>query len=472
MASVERVEDDATAAQDDGLLFNPRTYDGAGLDPESRRIMLATIDFFESRGKATLKEHDHERRWYSDFLEFVARERVFATLLTPAAEANGDADKRWDTARICALQRDHRLLRPPLLVHLAGLDPRPGADLAERQRRGQAARRHAARRRLDLRLRPLRAGARRRHLLDRHGPHPRRRRLQRQRRQVLHRQREQGGHGVGLRPPRRHRRARGLRLLRRRQPAPQLQADQERRQLAVVRQQLRARGLPGAGRGRPAHRPRGLRRRAEHRQRRQVQPRLRLHRDLRARLLRGDHPRRRARPVRHAGHRLPARPPGVRRRLRPPGRDEAVRRPRDRLHALRQPRGPPLPALQPDHQDEGDDRGRARDRPDLGRGRRQGVREGHVLRDGRARHPRAAEARGHGPREHGAGPEVHGRLPVRPGRVRRRAQARRRRRRRVPLPPGPGPRARARSASTTGAPSTRTSPTSRTSPASPSRPTR
>jgi acyl-CoA dehydrogenase len=84
------------------VLFNPRTYDGAGLDPESRRIMLATIEFFESRGKATLKEHDHERRWYSDFLEFVARERVFATLLTPAAEADGDADKRWDTARICA----------------------------------------------------------------------------------------------------------------------------------------------------------------------------------------------------------------------------------------------------------------------------------------------------------------------------------------------------------------------------------
>jgi acyl-CoA dehydrogenase len=64
--------------------------------------MLATIEFFESRGKATLKEHDHERRWYSDFLEFVARERVFATLLTPAAEAGGDAEKRWDTSRICA----------------------------------------------------------------------------------------------------------------------------------------------------------------------------------------------------------------------------------------------------------------------------------------------------------------------------------------------------------------------------------
>jgi acyl-CoA dehydrogenase len=102
MASVDQVASSERTATGNGVLFNPRTYDGAGLDPESRRIMLATIDFFESRGKAALKENDHERRWYSDFLEFVARERVFATLLTPTAEAGDDADKRWDTSRICA----------------------------------------------------------------------------------------------------------------------------------------------------------------------------------------------------------------------------------------------------------------------------------------------------------------------------------------------------------------------------------
>lgn len=102
MASVDQVADSGQTTTGDGVLFNPRTYDGAGLDPESRRIMLATIDFFESRGKVALKENDHERRWYADFLEFVARENVFATLLTPAAEAGGDADKRWDTSRICA----------------------------------------------------------------------------------------------------------------------------------------------------------------------------------------------------------------------------------------------------------------------------------------------------------------------------------------------------------------------------------
>jgi len=83
-------------------LFNPRGYDPADFDDATRRALTATIDFFESRGKATLKEHDHERTWYADFLEFVKRERIFATLLTPAREAAGDPDKRWDTARIAA----------------------------------------------------------------------------------------------------------------------------------------------------------------------------------------------------------------------------------------------------------------------------------------------------------------------------------------------------------------------------------
>jgi acyl-CoA dehydrogenase len=96
MASVEQ----RTAVA--GGLFNPATYDGADLDPEARRLMLATIGFFESRGKTVLKQHDRERTWYADFLEFVKRERVFATLLTPASEAGGDPEKRWDTKRICA----------------------------------------------------------------------------------------------------------------------------------------------------------------------------------------------------------------------------------------------------------------------------------------------------------------------------------------------------------------------------------
>ena len=91
----------AEAPTQTALLFNPNTFDPSDLDDESRRILRATIDFFESRGKAELKRADHEREWYSDFLEFVKRERVFSTLLTPAAEADGDPEKRWDTTRIC-----------------------------------------------------------------------------------------------------------------------------------------------------------------------------------------------------------------------------------------------------------------------------------------------------------------------------------------------------------------------------------
>src|SRR5215208_2055862 len=98
MASVEQ----RPVAVETAVLFNPRTYAFSEFDDASRRALLATVDFFESRGKATLKEHHHNRVWYADFLEFVKRERIFATLLTPAAEAAGDPDKRWDTARICA----------------------------------------------------------------------------------------------------------------------------------------------------------------------------------------------------------------------------------------------------------------------------------------------------------------------------------------------------------------------------------
>jgi len=85
------------------MLFNPRTETFANLDPRSREIMQKTIAFFETKGKARLKEDDHERRWYQDFLDFVRANRVFATLLTPPAFAAGNADARWDTHRNCVM---------------------------------------------------------------------------------------------------------------------------------------------------------------------------------------------------------------------------------------------------------------------------------------------------------------------------------------------------------------------------------
>ncbi|NNN31095.1 acyl-CoA dehydrogenase [Streptomyces sp. S3(2020)] len=88
----------------DQLLFNPRTYDPAHFDPETRRLLRATVDWFEERGKRQLIEDYRTRAWLGDFLAFAAKESLFATFLTPASEAaEGAPDQRWDTARIAAL---------------------------------------------------------------------------------------------------------------------------------------------------------------------------------------------------------------------------------------------------------------------------------------------------------------------------------------------------------------------------------
>ncbi|MYU34097.1 acyl-CoA dehydrogenase [Streptomyces sp. SID8358] len=86
----------------DPLLFNPRTYDPAHFDPETRRLLRATVDWFEDRGKRRLIEDYRSRAWLGEFLDFAAKERLFATFLTPAAVAEHE-DQRWDTARIAAL---------------------------------------------------------------------------------------------------------------------------------------------------------------------------------------------------------------------------------------------------------------------------------------------------------------------------------------------------------------------------------
>lgn len=80
------------------MLLNPNHLQRQYPDRRSGEIMAATVDFFESRGKARLKSDDHNRVWYSDFLDHIGRERIFASLLTPAEY--GAADCRWDTYRI------------------------------------------------------------------------------------------------------------------------------------------------------------------------------------------------------------------------------------------------------------------------------------------------------------------------------------------------------------------------------------
>ena len=88
----------------DSPLLNPRTYDPAHLDDESRRLLRATVDWFENRGKRALLDTYNRHEWYGDFLDFAAKEGLFAAFLTPAADGGGDPAKRWDTARNAALR--------------------------------------------------------------------------------------------------------------------------------------------------------------------------------------------------------------------------------------------------------------------------------------------------------------------------------------------------------------------------------
>ena len=81
------------------ILLNPNRYSGSSRDPRSRELMRKTIEFFEAKGKQRLKTDYHAQVWYGDFLEAVKRDKIFATVCTPAGY--GADDSRWDTARIC-----------------------------------------------------------------------------------------------------------------------------------------------------------------------------------------------------------------------------------------------------------------------------------------------------------------------------------------------------------------------------------
>ena len=84
------------------LLFNPATYDPSSFDENTRAQLLTLVDFFEAKGLAKNKEEYYSGEWYTDFLDLIAKQKIFATFGTPAevgAQA-GAPDARWDLARI------------------------------------------------------------------------------------------------------------------------------------------------------------------------------------------------------------------------------------------------------------------------------------------------------------------------------------------------------------------------------------
>jgi acyl-CoA dehydrogenase len=79
-------------------LLNPKNYSRVFCDPETHRLVLKTIEFFENKGLARIKADDQAMVWYEDFLAFIKEEGVFAHFLTPAAYSRRGG--RWDMWRI------------------------------------------------------------------------------------------------------------------------------------------------------------------------------------------------------------------------------------------------------------------------------------------------------------------------------------------------------------------------------------
>ena len=66
------------------LLFNPATYNPSSFDEATRSHLLALVDFFETKGLATEQGGVLPGEWYTDFLDLIARDKIFATFATPA----------------------------------------------------------------------------------------------------------------------------------------------------------------------------------------------------------------------------------------------------------------------------------------------------------------------------------------------------------------------------------------------------
>ena len=100
------------------MLLDPNHYDPTHLDDETRRLLRATIDWFEARGKRQLIADAQDKVWYAEFLDFVKQEKLFATFCTPASV---DGTKRWDAARNAAFSEVLGFVPSTALVDGIGL---------------------------------------------------------------------------------------------------------------------------------------------------------------------------------------------------------------------------------------------------------------------------------------------------------------------------------------------------------------
>ncbi len=110
--------------QTDGLLFDPNTYDPQQFDEETRRLLRATIDWFEGQGKKRILDDDLDRA----VARGLRRLRRSGEAVRDVPDAVGVRGRQPEQALGRRPQRrarrDPRLLRPDLLVHRAGHHPR------------------------------------------------------------------------------------------------------------------------------------------------------------------------------------------------------------------------------------------------------------------------------------------------------------------------------------------------------------
>ena len=290
------------------ILLNPANRTHSQPDARSEEVMRKTIAFFEAKGKERIKADDHARVWYPDFLDFVREERDLRDAADARPPTASDEDARWDTWRICEFAEILGFYGLPYWytwqVTVLGLGPIWMSPNEEAKRRAAAAledggifafglseQHHGA----DLYSSDME--------LDAAG----RRDLRRARREVLHRQRQQGRDGLDVRQAHRHRRVDVSSP-----PTPSTRTTSSSRTSSRARTTSPSTRSTTTRSPRPTSltRRRRLGRGAQHGQHRQVQPRLGVDRHLHARALRGDHARHQPPPLRHVGDRLPARASG------------------------------------------------------------------------------------------------------------------------------------------------------------------
>lgn len=84
------------------VLFNPATFTGEEYDPKSRKAMLNTVAFFESKGLKSICEDNKYYIWQDDWMKYQKEHGIFATMLT-AQGYGDDPEARFDLYRLCTM---------------------------------------------------------------------------------------------------------------------------------------------------------------------------------------------------------------------------------------------------------------------------------------------------------------------------------------------------------------------------------